>query len=215
MENLPAEIVNAMETFRRYETSTYPQNLRQLHTLHDAFTTLDNYLKNNPQTPHKELINEIKISNTRNFIRHLPELKEINESDWRWSWIILHLHGVDIQNDIIEKNPELREIFNTFSNLYSKESFIADLKLDIKRRDKKREFKESLKKNDQEWISGITGVHKKEVNHNLCFTGVNFQDTERYLRFLLFLCNRLCNRRGPCQKTQYFFIILKILFPIS
>ena len=94
-----------METFRRYKTSTYPQNLRLPHSLNDAFTTFDNYLKNNYKTPHKESINEIKISNTRNFIRHLPELKEINESDWRWSRIILHLTGVDIQNDIIEKTP--------------------------------------------------------------------------------------------------------------
>ncbi len=115
MDNLPSDIVKAKKLFSEFEKLPPKTKVQKFENKFcEAFKLLDNHIKENPHSPHLELISNIKKSNIRSLLNHL---KELHLDYYEWFLIRITMDG-DILNQIFIENPELKEEYETFVRIY-------------------------------------------------------------------------------------------------
>ncbi len=105
------EIRDAIEMLKKFEANL--PSVKYIDYFMDGIDTLNDYLADHPETPHKNFINNQKVAYTR---RVLQFLKSIDSSDFS-SWINVFF-ALFKSNDEIEKlsesNPDLKKDYDDF-----------------------------------------------------------------------------------------------------
>lgn len=114
---LPEEIFKARELLNAFEKSTADLKLRRTEFFANAIDILNSFLKAQPDSPHRELILNIKLSYTRSLLRQLPEFGNIDIQNWA-KVIALFKKVSDEFKNLVQTNLELQDMVLTFLFLY-------------------------------------------------------------------------------------------------
>lgn len=111
MEHLDIEIKDAIKRLEKFEA-----NLPSIENINKSFNeieTLNNYLIEDPETPHKAFINGQKEAHTK---RVLNSLKSINSSDYQsWLLVVKALLKANGETEkLLKTNRELKKDYDDF-----------------------------------------------------------------------------------------------------
>ena len=117
-KDLPEDIRKARSLLKQFEESGSHSN--KIRCFENGINILDDYLEGFPQSPHKKLIMNIRLSYTRSLINQLKKISP--EMDEWFDYCSLLFFKVSKEVDQIrETNPELKANYEDFINLWANE----------------------------------------------------------------------------------------------
>jgi hypothetical protein len=114
--DLPEEINETLDNLEEFEKSLKQSQTVKLNLFPESMRELDNYLRNNPHSPHAQYIVNKRIAHIRSVIKHLKSL-DINFADDVSLAVFFIKVLVPIQNHIepiLEADPSLRKEYEDF-----------------------------------------------------------------------------------------------------
>lgn len=121
MQNeLPYEVSEARNLLERAEVET--DHVIRTRYFEDAIDALNDYLSDYPETPHKFLIEKLKLTYTRKFLENLSGLLRTDIEIWFYYTKLFLLKVPNEVKSNIENNPTLKEIYKTFIEVWKKEA---------------------------------------------------------------------------------------------
>lgn len=110
------EIREAIALFEAWERSVNDLNAARRFT--EAVQLLDDYLECEPQSPHRNFIRNLRLSNTRMLLRQLAQVDKKDFSLWL-EYAVSVLAVVDKEADsVIAANPGLQKDLDAFLNVW-------------------------------------------------------------------------------------------------
>lgn len=84
----------------------------------EAVQLLDDYLECEPESPHKQFIQNLKVSNTRRLLQQLAQIDKTDFALWL-EYALVALALVDREAEsIMDANPGLKADFDAFRNVW-------------------------------------------------------------------------------------------------
>jgi len=115
MRTVP-EIREAIALFESWEKSINDYAAARRFT--EAVQLLEDYLEAEPQTPHREFIQNLKTSNTRSLLRHLARVDRKDFSLWlEYAMLVSSLVDKEAES-VMAKQPELKKDFDAFLGVW-------------------------------------------------------------------------------------------------
>ena len=115
MRNVP-EIREAIALFESWEKSINDYDSARRFT--EAVQLLDDYLEAEPETPYRELIRNLKISNTRRLLQHLARVDRKDFALWvEYALLVLSLVEKEAAS-VMATQPELKKDFDAFLGVW-------------------------------------------------------------------------------------------------
>ena len=115
MRNVP-EIREAIALFESWEKSINDYDSARRFT--EAVQLLDDYLEAEPETPYRELIGNLKISNTRRLLQHLARVDRKDFALWvEYALLVLSLVEKEAAS-VMATQPELKKDFDAFLGVW-------------------------------------------------------------------------------------------------
>ena len=115
MRNVP-EIREAIALFESWEKSINDYDSARRFT--EAVQLLDDYLEAEPETPYRELIRNLKISNTRRLLQHLARVDRKDFALWvEYALLVLSLVEKEAAS-VMAAQPELKKDFDAFLGVW-------------------------------------------------------------------------------------------------
>jgi len=115
MRNVP-EIREAIALFESWEKSINDYDSARRFT--EAVQLLDDYLEAEPETPYRELIRNLKISNTRRLLQHLARVDRKDFALWvEYALLVLSLVEKEAAS-VMAAQPELKKDFEAFLGVW-------------------------------------------------------------------------------------------------
>lgn len=113
--NVP-EIRDAIALFESWEKSINDYAAARRFT--EAVQLLDDYLEGEPETPHREFVQNLRTSNTRSLLQHLARVDRKDFSVWL-EYALVVLSRVDKEADsVMAKQPDLKKDFDAFLGVW-------------------------------------------------------------------------------------------------
>lgn len=110
------EVVEAVEMLEEFDNSL--PSIEKLGYFEDGIQLLNDYLAENPETPHAIFINNIKVRHTRRLLQFLTTIDSSNMLSW-----------FKITFALFEAREELKKLYETHPDLKSDyDRFIAEWK---------------------------------------------------------------------------------------
>lgn len=115
MREVP-EIREAIALFESWEKSISDYHSARRFT--EAVELLDDYLEAEPGTPHRELIRNLKTSNTRRLLQHLARVDRKDFAVWvEYALVVLSLVEKEAAS-VMATQPELKKDFDAFLGVW-------------------------------------------------------------------------------------------------
>jgi hypothetical protein len=115
MRDVP-EIQEAIALFESWEKSINDYHSARRFT--EAVQLLDDYLEVEPGTPYRELIRNLKISNTRRLLQHLARVDKKDFAVWvEYALLVLSLVDKEAAS-VLATQPELKKDFDAFLGVW-------------------------------------------------------------------------------------------------
>ena len=115
MRDVP-EIKEAIALFESWEKSINDYQSARRFT--EAVQLLDDYLEAEPGTPYRELIRNLKISNTRRLLQHLARVDKKDFALWvEYALLVLSLVDKEAAS-VLATQPELKKDFDAFLGVW-------------------------------------------------------------------------------------------------
>lgn len=127
---MPEEIGEARASFSKYEKSK--DHLERTRHFEDAINTLDDSLADNPDSPHKSLVQNLKLTYMRKLLEELPLLGALSYDDWGHYILLLYIDLEVKKNVIIQESPSLRKNLEDFFAMW-RNQFFEDLREEIRK----------------------------------------------------------------------------------
>lgn len=110
------EIREAVALFESWERSMNDLSAAKHFT--EAVQLLDDYLECEPESPHKQFIQNLKVSNTRRLLQQLAQIDKTDFALWL-EYALVALALVDREAEsIMDANPGLKADFDAFRNVW-------------------------------------------------------------------------------------------------
>ena len=113
------EIKEAIALFQKYERSA--GDLSSIKGFSEAVELLNDYLEREPDSPHREFIQNLRFSNTRALLRKLASIDKVNAAAW-FEHLSLVLVPLQSEAEALMANyPELKADFDAFFDIWKKD----------------------------------------------------------------------------------------------
>ena len=115
MRDVP-EIKEAIALFESWEKSINDYHSARRFT--EAVQLLDDYLEAEPETPYRNFIRNLKISNTRRLLQHLARVDKKDFAVWvEYALLVLSLVDKEAAS-VMATQPELKKDFDAFLGVW-------------------------------------------------------------------------------------------------
>lgn len=118
-KDLPEEISEAIELLEKLEK--LPDHKLRAGDFEQAIEVLNDYLSQNPDSPHTNFIEKIKLTYTRHLLEQLPKLSSLSFSEWL-PYLSPFLFKAKKEIDtVIKRFPKLGENYRKFLRMWKDE----------------------------------------------------------------------------------------------
>ena len=119
MPERPDEVKEAVNLLKEFEKSE--SHTKRTRNFNDGIDLLNDYVEENPDSPHLVFIENIKTSYTRKLLEQLNNIKQIEIVDWVYYWALLLLKINSEVTKIVSEKPVLKEELENFLSIYREE----------------------------------------------------------------------------------------------
>lgn len=120
MKELPHEVSKARNLLEKAEAEA--DDIIRTRDFEDAIDIFNDYLSDYPETPHKTLIENLKLTYTRKFLEVLSNLMTTDIEIWFYYTKIFWLKVPNEVKSNIKNNPKLKENYNKFVEVWKNEA---------------------------------------------------------------------------------------------
>ena len=112
----PDELKEAVNLLREFEKPG--SHKKKTRNFTDAIDILNDYVKENPESPHLDFIENIRTSYTRILLQQLADIREIEIDDWHNYYTLMTLKVEDEVTKILSEDPILIEGYQEFLSMW-------------------------------------------------------------------------------------------------
>src|SRR3972149_1811038 len=113
------EIREAIALFESYERSSHDITAAKKFT--EAIRLLNDYLEDEPETLHKNFIQNLKLSNTRSLLRNLARVNKKDFSAWGEHVFAVLVTANEEAEALMAAHPDLNKDFDAFLDVWKEE----------------------------------------------------------------------------------------------
>jgi hypothetical protein len=112
MSDRPDELMEAVKSFKEFENSN--SHAKKINNFKDAINLLDEYVEENPNSPHINFVENIKTSHARILLEQLNNIRDIEIDDWFNYFILITQKLKSEVEKISSENPILKKGYQDF-----------------------------------------------------------------------------------------------------
>ena len=113
------EIREAIALFERWEADINDPAAGKRFA--EAVELLDDYLECEPESPHRQFVHNLKLSNVRSLLKHLSQVDKKDLAIWiDYAFAVVSLVGKEADS-LMTTNPGLKQDFDSFLKVWGAE----------------------------------------------------------------------------------------------